>query len=486
MRNSFFLIATIFAISFTACKKGIDDVPVTPPAPPPTTSVSQADLLKDSVYLYSKEVYLWNDIIPPYQQFNPRQYSGATEFEAASNVMNGIRKLQPLDRFSFVTTRESSAGLQSGADVDFGFFIKAASIDKTDPIDSVFWFVSYVYDKSTAGTAGVQRGWYISKINNTTLTYSQSSASILNDVFFGNTTSASFEFVKPDGSRVTSNLSKSSFISNSVLHKSVIATGGKKVGYLVFNQFFGGPSRTELNTAFSYFQSEGINELVVDLRYNPGGSTETQDDFANLIAPASANNQVMYKYIFNNNLQQGNFPLLKRKPGFQNVSFSPDINMERFQKSGNVNLSRVFFIVTRSSASASELLINNLRPYMDVKLIGDTTYGKPVGFFPIDIFNYSIYPISFKTVNSAGNADFYKGFAPDKLSPDGVNKNWGDVTEPSLASALKYITTGNFRISANSDIELARQMRMQKQYEPLTKTLEDNKFSGMFIEKQRR
>ncbi|HEX8334568.1 MAG TPA: S41 family peptidase [Segetibacter sp.] len=485
MRNKILLIATVFTIFFGACKKGIDDVPETP-TPPPTTSASQADLLKDSVFLYSKEVYLWNDVIPTYEQFNPRQYSGSTELEAASNVMNGIRKLQPLDRFSFVTTKESSAGLQTGADVDLGFFIKAASIDRTDPVDSVFWFVTYVYDQSSAGKAGVQRGWYISKINNTALTYSQASATILNEVFFGNTTSASFEFVKPDGSRVTTNLTKSSFISNSVLHKSVINAGGKKVGYLVFNQFFGGPSRTELNTAFSYFQGEGINELVVDLRYNPGGSTETQDDLANLIAPVSANNQVMYKYIFNNNLQQGNFPLLKRKPGFQNVSFSADINSQKFQKSGNLNLGRVFFIVTGSSASASELLINNLKPYMDVKLIGDTTYGKPVGFFPIDVFNYSIYPISFKTVNSAGSADYYNGFAPDKLSPDGVNKNWGDVTEPSLASALKYITTGSFRISAASDNEFARQLRTQKQYEPLTRKLEENKFSGMFIEKQRR
>ena len=107
-----------------------------------------------------------------------------------------------------------------------------------------------------------------------------------------------------------------------------------------------------------------------------------------------------------------------------------------------MNLSRVFFIVTGSSASASELIINNLKPYMDVKLIGDTTYGKPVGFFPIEILNYAIYPISFRTINSAGNADYYSGFAPDKLAADGVNKNWGDVTEPSLAAALKYIETG--------------------------------------------
>ena len=74
---------------------------------------------------------------------------------------------------------------------------------------------------------------------------------------------------------------------------------------------------------------------------------------------------------------------------------------------------------------------------MEVKLVGDTTYGKPVGFFPIPVFNYAIYPISFRTINSAGQADYYDGFAPDKLTSDGVNKNWGDVTEPSLSCGAK-------------------------------------------------
>jgi hypothetical protein len=270
-----------------------------------------------------------------------------------------------------------------------------------------------------------------------------------------------------------------------VLHKSVIASGGKKVGYIVFNQFFGSPSRTELQNAFSYFTGEGINELVVDLRYNPGGSTDTQDLLANLIAPASASNKVMYKYVFNSSLQKGNFPLFKKKTGADNASFSEANNTQNFSITGSLNLSRVFFIVTGSSASASELLINNLKPFMDVKLIGDTTYGKPVGFFPVNVFDYAIYPISFKTVNSAGNADYYNGFAPDKVAPDGINKNWGDVTEPSLASALKYITTGSFRVAGGNEELYRKQFSVQQQLAPLNHQLDDNKFSGMFIEKNR-
>jgi len=451
------------------------------PGKTPTSTTTEVDLLKDSVYLYTKEVYLWQDLIPGYEQFNPRQYTGSTELESAQNVMNAIRKLQPLDRFSFVTTEEKSNSLQTGEDNDFGFFIKAASIDQADPLDSIYWFVTYAYNQSSAGQAGVQRGWYINKVNGTSLAYDQSSVNVLNNVFFGSPTSATFEFKKPDGTTVSANLSKTNFTANSVLYKNVLDAGGKKVGYMVFNQFFGQPSRDELAQTFTYFQSQGIDELVVDLRYNPGGSVETEDTLSNLIAPQAANNQTMYQYIFNGTLQDNQHQLIRKKLGYGDI-FTTAENTVKFEKAGGLNLSRVFFIVTGNTASASELTINNLKPYMDVKLIGDTTYGKPVGFFPIPIFNYDIYPISFKTVNSAGNADYYTGFPPDNLASDGVNKNWGDVNEPSLAAALRYISTGSFGRFAELQNNL--QKRAMNETKAFNKAVNENKFSGMFIEKK--
>jgi C-terminal processing protease CtpA/Prc len=469
------LTLTVVAISFS-CKKNDNSGNN---VPPPTQDVTE--LLMDSVYLYSKEVYFWNDRIPSYGQFNPRQYQGSSELNSAENVMEAIRKLQPLDRYSFVTTKEESDGLQTGQNKDFGFFVKSASIDVADPIDSIYWFVSYVYHKSTAGTAGVKRGWIVNKINGTQLGYDQTSINILNNTFFSTTGSASFEFIKPDKTSTSASLSKTSFQANSVLYKDVLTSGGHKIGYLVFNQFFGAPSRTELGDAFTFFQSQGITELVVDLRYNRGGSTETQDTLANLIAPLAANNKKMYSYLFNQQLQQGNFPLVKKLPDFRNASFSEAVNTINYEKAGTVNLSRVFFIVTGSSASASELIINNLKPYMDVKLIGDTTYGKPVGFFPIPISKYAIYPVSFRTINSAGNADYYSGFVPDKLAPDGVDKNWGDISEPSLAAALKYIETGTFeRAVANRQVKL--KMEVQQLIKPAQESLESKRFTGMYRE----
>jgi len=478
MKKLWRLLPVIYVLTIS-CQKEVNSNLT--PTPPVVTTPTKEDLLRDSVYYYSKEVYLWNDLIPAYDVFKPRQYKGSTELESAQKVMNAIKALQKNDRFSFVTTREQSGGLQTGNDTDFGFFIKASSVDKVNPIDSVYWFVTYTYDQSPSGLAGVKRGWYITKINGTTLGYDQSSVTVLNDIFFGNVNSANFEFKKPDGTTTTANLTKASFTANSVLHKSVIDAGGKKVGYFVFNQFFGQPSRNELAQVFTYFQSQNINELVIDLRYNPGGSTETQDTLANLVAPLAANNQVMYSYNFNQTLQNNQHQLIRKKLGYGNI-FAAANNTVNYKKVGSINLSRVFVIVTGGTASASELLINNLKPYMDVKIVGDTTYGKPVGFFPIPIFEYDIYPISFRTVNKVGTADYYSGFVPDKLATDGVDKFWGDVQEPSLASCLKYISTGSFRM-ANTEINDLKWNAM-KQIEPLNNEISKHVFSGMFFERK--
>jgi hypothetical protein len=104
----------------------------------------------------------------------------------------------------------------------------------------------------------------------------------------------------------------------------------------------------------------------------------------------------------------------------------------------------VFFITTSSSASASELLINNLKPYMDVKIIGKPTHGKPVGMYGFNVMDYVLAPIAFKTVNAQNIGDYYNGLAVDANINDGLDRNWGDPQELCLASAFKYIQQGVF------------------------------------------
>ena len=94
-----------------------------------------------------------------------------------------------------------------------------------------------------------------------------------------------------------------------------------------------------------------------------------------------------------------------------NSNHSGENSTNHFQKAGSVSLSKVYFIISSSTASASELLINNLKPYMDVRLIGPSkTHGKPVGFFPIENGEWYVFPVSFRTVNKNGEGNYYNGF----------------------------------------------------------------------------
>ncbi len=476
MKNVLLISLFVISITLSCCKKSGPE-----PAP---AKASNEQLAADSTFLFTKEIYLWNTQIPDYNSFNPRSLVKAGDPIATSDaVLKSIRSRYSsgLDKWSFAVSSAESDQIQTGRGEDWGFFVRSA----VNPSNVVKWYITYVNTSSTAGQLGVRRGWYINKVNGNVVEYNNAGADILNNLLFGTTLTANIEFIKPDGSAQTLSLSKTVHTANAVMYTNVYnTTNGRKVGYLAYNQFFQGGYTKELKSVFENFTSQGINELIVDLRNNRGGSVATQDTLANLIAPSSATASVMYQYEFNQQLQSGNFPLLKRRFGWSNNAFSLQNNTERFIKLGSMNLSRVFFITTRNSASASELLINNLKPVIDVQIIGDTTDGKPVGYFPIDLSNnVSFYAVSFRTINGAGNADFYRGFFPAKLVDERRKLvDWGDPADQSLAQALYYINNGNYQAIAPNNALNTLQRSVYSQG-ALENKLNSKKFSGMFRDK---
>ena len=396
-----------------SCKKS--DVQNNNPQPPPVITV---DKVKDSVLLYSRDIYLWYSQIP--SSFNAQSYADPDKIMTAIRAYSNEPGFsQRVDKWSFAYKQKDWDNLSSGITQDFGlnvFFRVEGDLR-----------VKYVESASPAGLAGIHRGWRITKINGSTNINTTNVDFIVQAVF--SSSASSFTFQKPDGSSVDINLTAGTYQEHPVLLDTVYTAGAKKVGYLVFNSFLG--DTTEIyngfQSIFTRFAQNNIDEVVVDLRYNGGGYVSVQERLADYLVNTAASGQLMMKQQFNDKYPQFN-------------------SSTNFGKQGPLNLGRIFFIVSNSTASASELLINNLKPYMDVKLVGPgNTYGKPVGFFPIPVGDWYIFPVSFRTTNKNGVGNYFNGLALDNQVADGLDKDWGDITENTLASVFKYITTGSFR-----------------------------------------
>lgn len=419
---SWFLIAAL--VGSVACKKSDTATPAPNPTPTPTPTPTAMDLMLDTAFGYTQGIYLWYKTIP--------DTVNARRFADPDALMTYIRKYsiepgftQPVDKWSFGITQADWNNTSSGITQDFGmgvFFFQQTDLR-----------VKYVERESAAGLAGIQRGWRITRINgsvNIDASNQNSIDFIIQNVF--NSTNTTFTFQLPDGSTQNITLAASTYQEHPIFLDTVYNNiGGKNVGYMVLNSFLG--DTTELNNEFdrifNEFTAAGVNDVVIDLRYNGGGYVNLQSRLADYIAPTSSNGQLLLSQKFNDVYAQYNS--------------STNVN-----KLGSLNLSRIFFIVTDNTASASELLINNMRPYLDVKIIGPrNTYGKPVGFFPIPTGSWYIFPVSFRTTNRNGEGNYFGGFTPDKLQNDGLDKNWGDVGESCLASALNYISNGTFRVA---------------------------------------
>lgn len=420
-----FLLLTLVIIS---CKKEKQAPAAIAPVATVPTPISD-NILKDSALYYSRDIYLWNTQIPA--SFNAQGYSDLNK------MMEAMRQysIEPgfataVDRFSFAMKKAEwdamSAGLNwlattTDNDGDFGLtvFFKVEGDLR----------VRLVEPNSPAGLAGIKRGWRITKINNNANITTANSTFIINNIY--ESASVSLTFLKPDSSVVTIDLAQAEYVEKPVYLDTIYNINSKKVGYLVFNSFLGKTADilSEFQRVFNRFGAEGVNEMVVDLRYNGGGYVSVQQKLANYLINPAADGSVMMNQIYNSNNSGSN-------------------ETTRYNKEGALNLSRIYFIVGNATASASELLINNLKPYMDVKLIGGTTYGKPVGFFPIPVGEWYIFPVSFRSTNKNGEGNYFDGFPVNSRIADGLDKDWGDLTETSLASAVKNITTGSFRSPA--------------------------------------
>src|SRR5690606_33222047 len=247
---------------------------------------------------------------------------------------------------------------------------------------------------------------------------------------------------------------KTAYEGNPIYKSMVFDIEGRKIGYLACSRFLSkARMQAVLDPLFTVFAQAGIRELVLDLRYNAGGYVSGAQHLLNLIAPSSLNGKVMFAEHFNTLMQQGKATLLKKQPyldvngnqvhinnrpaTYHDIDYSVKGNTEYFEESGPLNsLQTVAFITSGNTASASEMVINVLKPYLNVRLIGARTHGKPVGFFGIPVDRYTLYLSSFHIRNASNEGDYFEGFSPDVVAADDIRYDFGDIREESLAEAL--------------------------------------------------
>lgn len=397
-------------VIFTSCRK--DNGNRTPPTPD--------DVLKDSAVAIARDIYLWNDQIP--SSFDAQSYDGPVEImEAIRQYSNEPGFSEPVDHYSFAMDQEEWDNLSNGIISDFG--LNAFFFTDTD------LRVRLVEEASPAGLAGIKRGWKFLRVAGSTDINVNNSGFLAEKIYESGTTAFTFE--KPDGSTVDITLNSETYQEHPVVFDSIYTVGSKKAGYLVFNSFLGDTSQvlSELTGMFNRFVGEGVTDVIVDLRYNGGGYVSLSEALANFLIKPSSNGSIMMTQQYNENYS--------------------DLNeVSVFRKRGSLNVSNIYFIVSENTASASELLINNLKPFMNVKLVGpEATFGKPVGFFPIPLGQWYVFPVSFRTTNGQNQGSYFDGIAVDQQVDDGLDKDWGDVNESGLASVLKHIGTGSFSVA---------------------------------------
>lgn len=361
--------------------------------------------------LYVREVmsdiYLWYQHLP---SISP------VLFPSPEAYLEAVRFRERDASFSYITSRAASDAFYSDSQfIGYGFSMQVSDAAVR---------VSQVFEDSPASEAGLDRGSTIVEIDGRSVTDLVATGEIggaFGPAAEGIATTIAFD--TRDGERREATMVKRLVTIPTVSLARVFEADGRRIGYVFFRNFVR-PSEAALNEAFAMLKDARVNELVLDLRYNGGGLVDMAVHLASLIGGIGTREQVFAEYRHNDKNTRRNQVLRFREP------------------EQALALSRVVVIATRLSASASELVINALKPFMPVVVVGDRTFGKPVGQYVVPFCDKVLAPVSFSMVNADGHGDFFGGIPADCHALDDIEHDLGDANEGSLAEALRLVLTG--------------------------------------------
>jgi C-terminal processing protease CtpA/Prc len=430
------LVPFVFVFLLMACKK---DVPV-------SNAGNASEDVNTWIYNSMSYYYLWNTNMPKISATNLKD----NPMNYFYSILYDYRKI---DRFSWIDS--SASNLADGINGNIKVLGIKYSIFYTDNTQANIAFViAYVLKGSPAEKAGLKRGDIILKVDDKTITPSNYATILQNETARLGMASYAGGIFTSTGTSIS--ITKVKMQTDPILKDTIIKWGGKKVGYLAYRQFIGYVKDSitgkeydfddSLRNIFGRFKSGGANELVIDLRYNGGGYVSSSDLMTNLIVKdlAAKVGTVMNKKVYNATYTEA----LKKSSG--SSAFNTNF---KFENNNLGTLNRVFFLISNSSASASEVVINNLKPFMDVILVGEHTYGKNVGSNTLtdskNRWNYGLQPITFKIANAKDESNYgtTDGFLPNIAITDNVLpfKQLGDPYETVLNKALLFISPTAFK-----------------------------------------
>ena len=435
-----FILISMVALATFGCYEDLDD------------NGAFTNEINDFVWKGMNAAYLYKDNIDDLSNnrfTNDSEYIDYLNLYETPEVLfeNLIFNRETIDKHSvivddYVKLQQYFQGVSTSNGMEYGLrYIPASNFN-------IYGYVRYVHPGSVADENNIQRGDIFFEINNNSLNLDNYSSLLSMDnytVNFADYINNNTPEINDDtivNNNVTVDLYKVSLEKNPIFHFDIIENSEGRSGYLLYNQFTS-TFDDELNEVFANFKSNNIDNLILDLRYNSGGSVNSARLISTLIT-GQFTNEIFSTEQWNNEIQ--NYWL----------NNDPEYLINRFIDNANsLNLNKVIIITSRSSASASELVINCLRPYIDVIQVGTTTYGKyqaSVTLYDSSDFslngvnpshNYALQPLVLKTLNSAGETDYYNGLSPNIIADEDSSNLGiiGDLDEPLLSLALGQISS---------------------------------------------
>jgi C-terminal processing protease CtpA/Prc len=414
------LFLMIFVVSiFTACVKEEKE------EEDPKVEIKEASEVNQFVWHGLKDYYLWTDKIANLS--NPNFEKSADSLNVFLNkyidpedlFIDLLYQYEVIDKWSFIVDNAQEiddwiAGISETMGYDFG-------LGRIGSSDNIFGFVRYVYDGSPAEKAGIKRGDIFMTVNDQQLTVSNYQTLLYKTLNYklGFATIGGGT-ISPSTRTVTMTAVKMQ--ENPINLDTVFVYNNQKVGYLVYNGF-NADFDLQLNSVMKKFKDANIDQMILDLRYNGGGSVRTSAYFASMLYGTDAT-KIFAKSQYNAGLQD--YYLSKNGETSLNTYFTPTIAATSTSPAtaiNTLNLKKIYIIASENTASASELIINGLRPYMNVVVVGTNTHGKYTASATIEDWDdmgkvnpnhtYAMQPIIAKYANSLGVSDFVNGLVPN-------------------------------------------------------------------------